>query len=152
MKINRNSTYKWMIKNFRIFVIFFVIIWTAFLIITKLYFGLIILFILSIFYLVANFCSCLGVADIELDEDSFYVITFFNKVKILYNDFIIYDIIRYYRRDFAIYSNYKNIRVAYTEDNYANIKTLFFKTKSKYSLNQFENMVNNSQIKPGFWD
>ena len=94
-----------------------------------------------------------AIADIELNEDDFNVITFFKIIKIKYNDFVIYDLARQYRPImFIIYSNMKKIKVAYTNDNYINIRSLLSKGNSKYSLAQFENMINQFTVKPGFLD
>ena len=152
MKINKNSAYNDMIKWFG-FWLMFLIIWIALIIMIKLYFAFIGLFFLSILYWGISLISWTGLADIELNKDSFYLITFFNRERIYYDDFMVYNIIRGNRPIvFIIYSNCKKIRIAYTENNCLNIKSLLLNTKSKYTLDQFETMMNKFTIKPGFFD
>ena len=75
------------------------------------------------------------------------------KKKIEYDDFDIKFIDR--RRNpimFIIYINKKKYRIAYSEENYNNIKLLLIKTNSKFTNDMFLKLMDQYKIKPGFFD
>ena len=149
-----NEKKKMYIKKYlKILLPFFTIflpMWTICLILIKFYFAIIGLFFITILGIFYTLIMSFPIAEIELHEDNFSVTTFFEDIVIEYNHFIIYDIIRTgsTAMSFVIHSNTKKIMLNYSEKNYATIKLLLQKTESKYTLSQFENMMNNFIFKP----
>jgi hypothetical protein len=154
MNINKNSIYeqtcKWLIIGIMFAIISSIMLFALG---GNIVFILCWLFFISIFGLLNFVFIYSRVADIELHEEYFSLITIFQIDNINYKDFNIYNIERNPRPiKFFIYSNYKKHWIAYSEKNYIKIKALLIKTKSKYTLNNFEEMIMKFEAKPGFFD
>jgi hypothetical protein len=152
MKINKNSAYLQVVREIPLFIVYVIMV-SILCIALKSVFMLLISYMFSIMYLIVTVITNSHLADIELFEDYFLVITFFKINKTYYNDFFVNYVYRNRRPiAFIIEANNKKIKLSYSENNYNNIKILLTKVKTKYSVNNFQNVIDNYSIKPGFFD
>ena len=154
MKINKNSRYKQICKWLYIFVIFSIVSSIIIYVFSK---NINYIPIWLIIILILCLCNILfmdsRIADIHLYDNYFHLITLFKNIKINYEDFNIYYIERQnYNPRFVIHTKNKKYWIAYTEYNYNNLKILLIKTKSKFSLNNFEKSFEKIYLKPDFFD
>jgi len=133
--------------------IFFLVIFLIFVLVTKLYIIFLVLILFSILWLI-NILFCHStIFEIKLYDEYFCLITLNKTKKINYNEFNVKFIDRYLRpMIFIIHSNEKKYKVAYTEENHNKIRIILIKSNSKFSINHYENMINQFKIKPGNYD
>jgi uncharacterized membrane protein len=148
MAINKTSSYKLAIKG--------IVWWAAFIAVCS-----VILYIkdmkpfipwaagILVFGWLFTFLSNARIADLELHDDGFSLVTLLKKTRFNYNDIVIYEVTRNPRPFmFLLHTDKTKFGVAYTDDSYSKIKELLVKTKSEYSVDRFETVLSQFAVKP----
>jgi hypothetical protein len=148
MAINKTSSFRHMVRGI-IWWVFFVVVCSILLFLRGSYSVIIWFAAVAVFGWFFSFLSNSNIADIELDDGGFSLVTFFKKTPVDYNDLVIYEITRNPRPFmFLIHTNKGKFKTAYTDDSYSKIKELLVKTKSEYSVDRFETVLSHFAVKP----
>jgi uncharacterized membrane protein len=148
MAINKTSSYRQAIKG--------IVWWAAFIAVCS-----VILYIkdmrpfipwaagILVFGWLFTFLSNARIADIELHDDGFSLVTLLKKTRFDYNDIVIYEVTRNPRPFmFLIHTDKAKLNAAYTDDSYSRIKEILVKTKSGYGIDRFDAMLSQFAVKP----
>jgi hypothetical protein len=148
MAINKTSSYRQAVKG--------IVWWAAFIAVCT-----VILYIkdlqpfipwtsgILVFGWIFTFLSNIRIADLELHDDGFSLVTFSKRTRVNYSDIVIYEVTRNPRPFmFLIHTDKNKFNVAYTDDSYSKIKEILAKTKSEYGVDRFETMLSHYAVKP----